>query len=215
MDTENVEEVVQASAEQGEQVTRTVSPENNEGLSQKGSGNEEALRSELELLKSEIRGLQSKQDKHEAKTSEFFQTLQHLNVELTPEQQTQYRILELERRLEQQTESVKPVNQQAQQTNPDFLRVFQKANVDPNSAEAIRLSQLHSDPLDLYEALQNKGQQSAQNAAAVTQSVGDSAPDVSQEDIRKQLDALRSDRKAMLDPVKRAEMVELASKLNE
>lgn len=98
--TENVEEHVSAE-EQEQEALVNVSQTENKPLSQQGS-QDAVLRKEIELLKSELRGLQGKQDKS---ASQFEKLMQQLNVELTPEQKTELRIMQLEERLGNKTET--------------------------------------------------------------------------------------------------------------
>lgn len=90
---------------EGTQEQASLAQENVSGqLSQEASTTETALRTELDALKSEIRGLQGKMDKDTAAVEKrlmgrFEQVAGQLGVSLTPEQKMNLRVMELEEQL--------------------------------------------------------------------------------------------------------------------
>lgn len=96
--TEKIEGVVTPEGtEQPPVAPADVSPEGDQPLSQRSDEVSE-LKSHVEQLSSEIRGLQSRQDKSE---NRFDKRIKELGIELTPEQLQQSRMLDLEEQVQQ------------------------------------------------------------------------------------------------------------------
>ena len=94
------EQNVEANQEQVSQATEPVSAE----ISQEASTTETALRTELDALKSDLRGLQGKMDKDAQAVEKrlmgrFEQVAGQLGVNLSPEQKMNLRVMDLEEQL--------------------------------------------------------------------------------------------------------------------
>jgi hypothetical protein len=116
------------SQEQPQVAPGPVSKEGNQELSPQ-SGEVGALKTQVEQLTSELRGLQSRQDKAE---NSFDKRLEALGVTLTPEQIQQNTILDLQEKVEQITQSP-PAPASAQEVaNPTIAKVMEELEIaDP------------------------------------------------------------------------------------
>lgn len=145
------------------------------------------LRSEIETLKAQLKGLQSIGDKREAKLTERFSTVEDYlkRAGLQPDQRIirEMQVDELLNNRPPQTSSQTQPNgngqglQTTQPTETDFLAILNAVGVDPNSNAVIRITtQYANNPTQLkaalvdYKAGQSQGQPTT--AAAVAPSSG-------------------------------------------
>ena len=134
---------------EGNQERDSAAQDNVSGVvSQEASKTETDLKTELDALKSEIRGLQGKMDKdaqaiEKRLSGQFEQVASRLGVNLSPEQKMNLRVMELEEQLASVGQgAAKPQPQTVKETQGqpvDFTKIKQAYNdIDFNSPDVLR-----------------------------------------------------------------------------
>ena len=128
-----------------------ISGQEGEQLSQ-ASSQDMVSRAEHEKLVSEIRGLQSKQDKSESGfTNKFIKTAQDLGVSVTDNQKTELRFRALENQTPTEEGTVSAV---PKQEPVDYVQVIETIGLDPSDNAVMEAVRKHGDnATDLKAAL--------------------------------------------------------------
>lgn len=154
------------------------------------------LRKEVDELRSELRGLQGKQDKLQSANTQFEERLQKLGVSLTPEQQLQDRILQLEERIASvgATEAATPeARPKANSAGIDYHATFTELGI-PATKENLQKALEFNNPVAMknhfFVQAVNSGQPVASGSVASPQVGGSVSHSVS--DLEKQYQAIMS-----------------------
>lgn len=148
--TENQEGLNQGSPEAGAMAGTKPSGENGEErLSEQGSQGGSVTLEQFNQLLSEVRGLQGKMDKDAAATekrlkSEFEELRERLKLDLSPEQQQEYRMYQLEQQIGDLTSKGVPAKEQSKPSG-NFAEVFNALGISEPSVDDMKIAMEHAD----------------------------------------------------------------------